>query len=258
MKKNLFTLLFLLLAHFMFGQIPPPPPEPPAKEKINSDKSSSLRMYGEEVQAVFPKFNIPLSLSNDKKSIYYFKNVEEKIIQLDSTVTAEQIISLTKFNISKNNIDPTLLDSLANRTYKLNEEKNYTDAIKTAQILLKKSPNNITGHKEISLAYKKIGEENLSAKHLGMMSKIITSIFKYGDGNSENPFLINNFFEGFSIYEAAYRCKPKKVTLILDKKQRLLGAYNGYSAAMDQILIKYSELSHWKPQLKEGDYTVLK
>ncbi|HEX7869440.1 MAG TPA: hypothetical protein VF455_04935 [Chryseobacterium sp.] len=94
-------------------------------------------------------------------SIYYFKNVEEKLLQLDSTVTAEQIISLTKFNISKNNVDPTLLDSLANRTYKLNEEKNYTEAIKTAQILLKKSPN-ITGHKEISLAYKKIGRKSFS------------------------------------------------------------------------------------------------
>ncbi|MCX8534243.1 hypothetical protein [Chryseobacterium luquanense] len=46
--------------------------------------------------------------------------------------------------------------------------------------------------------------------------------------------------------------------MIHDKKERLLGAYNGYYSAMDQILIKYSELSHWKPQLKEGDYTVLK
>ena len=66
--------------------------------------------------------------------------------------------------------------------------------------------------------------------------------------------MLKNFFEGISIYEAAFRCKPSKITLMLDKQGRLLGAYNGYSSALDEILIRYSELTHWKPQLKKGDY----
>lgn len=257
-KLNLITILIFLI-NWTFAQKAPPPPQSPKQEKnIKATDNNSLKIYGEPVKNVLPKFNIPISSSTNPKSIYYFKTIENKLVQLDSTITAEQIISLTKFYVAKDKINPKLLDSLCNKTYKLNDEKNYSEAIKTAQLILDKSPNNITGHKEMSLAYKKIGNDSLANKHLGLMAKIISSIFKYSDGTYQYPFIINNFFEGFSIYEAAFKCKPKKVTLMLDKKERLLGAYNGYSSALDEIFIRYSELSHWKPQLKPDDYIIEK
>lgn len=256
MIKFYSIILVFSLINLMFSQKAPLPPLPPKQKstgKINT--TNSLRMYGEEVKKIFPAFTVPLSASEDEHSIYYFKTIEEKLIKLDSTISAEQIISLTKFKISKNQIDPDLLDSLANKMYKQNEEKKYSEAIETAKIMLDKSPNNITGHKEISLAYKRMGNDKLSSLYFGMLVKILTSVFKYGDGTGDFPFLVNNFFEGISIYEAAFRCKPNKITLILDKRERLLGAYNCYSSAMDQILIRYSELTHWKPRLQKGDYT---
>lgn len=258
MNKFHFTTILILTINLAYGQkapLRPKSPKPSRQESVRkSNNSSSMRMYGEQIKTVLPKFAIPLSASTDLNSVYYFKTIEERLIQLDTTITAEQIISLTKFNIFKNQIDPNFLDSLANKTYEQNEEKNYSDAIITAKLLLGRSPNNITGHKEIALAYKRIGKNTLSNLHLSMMVKIIMSVFKYGDGTYDYPFLVNNFFEGISIYEGAFRCKPNKMTVMLDKKGRLLGAYNGYSSAMDEILIRYSELSHWKSLLKEGDY----
>lgn len=258
MTRTYLILTLIFVSNLTFGQkapLPPRPPRPTKQEKSSQkNNSNSDRMYGEQAKVVLPKFDIPISSSADTKSMYYFKTVEDKLIKLDTTITAEQIISLTKFKISKNEIRPNLLDSLANQTYKLNEDKKYDEAIKTAKIILTQSPNNITGHKEISLAYKRIGNDSLSNLHFAMLVKIITSVFKYGDGTYEYPFFVNNFFEGISIYEAAFRCKPNKMTVMLDKHNRLLGAYNGYSSAMDEILIRYSELTHWKSQLKKGDY----
>ena len=83
-------------------------------------------------------------------------------------------------------------------------------------------------------------------------------MFLYADGTYEFPFIVNNFFEGISIYEAAFQCKPSKVALMLDKTDRLLGAYNCYSSRHDEIYIRYSELSHWKKDLKKEDYIIEK
>src|SRR5687767_5256581 len=204
MKKHPLIITFVILGNVVFGQ----------------------KMYGEKPKATIPKFGITLSVSTDPTSQYYYKSVEDKLNQLDTAVTAEQIISYTRYKVLTARLNPNLLDSLANRTYKLNEEKKYKDAIAKARELLSLSPNNISGHKEIAFAYKRIGNDSLSGLHFAMMVKVITSVFKYGDGRYEHPFLINNFFEGFSIYEAAFRCKPNKMVLMLDKNKRLLGAYN--------------------------------
>lgn len=255
--KKILCILVLIIANILFAQKPPLPPKPKKQENVSANKNTnSMKMYGEQTKKVLPKFNVLLSESSNSKSVYYYKTIEKKLTELDSTLTAEQIVSFTKFNISENKINPTLLDSLANKAYKLNDVKNYQEAVKTANLILEQSANNITAHKEISLAYKHLGKDELSKKHLGMMAKIISSVFKYSDGSYESPFLINNFFEGLSIYEASFRCKPKKVTLMLDKQNRMLGAYNGYSSYWDEIFIRYSELSHWKPQLKKEDYRV--
>ncbi len=234
MKKHYLALAFILLVSGALGQ----------------------RLYGGQPKAAIPKFSIALSASTDPASEYYYKSVENKLNRLDTTVTAEQIISYTKYRVQTAHTNPSLLDSLATKMYKLNEAKKYKDAISKAKALLSLSPNNISGHKEIALAYKQLGNDSLSGLHFGMLVKVLSSVFKYGDGSYDYPFLINNFFEGISIYEAAFRCNPDKTALMLDKNKRLLGAYNGYSRAMDEILIRYAELSHWKPFLKKEDYIV--
>lgn len=213
------------------------------------------RMYGLPEKKV-PPFTVALSQSTNPASEYYFKSIERKLTDLDTTLTAEQIVSYTRYKTQTVRINPSPLDSLANSIYKLNEDKKYQNAITKAQKLLSLSPNNISGHKEISLAYKRAGNDRLSNMHFAMMVKIITSVLKYGDGSYDHPFLVNNFWEGLSIYEAAFQCKPTKTVLMADKKNRLLGAYNGYSRAMDEILIRYSDLSHWKPLLKKDQYIV--
>ena len=234
MKNHCLTIFLIILVHVALGQ----------------------RMYGEQPKIVIPEFSIALSVSEDPTSEYYYKSVEDKLNKLDTTVTAEQIVSYTRYKMLTVQINPVILDSLAGRSYTLNEEKKFLNAIAKAKDLLSLSPNNISGHKEIAFAYNRIGNDSLSGLHFAMMVKVISSVFKYGDGTYEHPFLINNFFEGISIYEAAFRCKPNKTVLMLDKRKRLLGAYNGYSSAMDEILIRYAELSHWKSLLRKEDYIV--
>ena len=204
----------------------------------------------------FPKFEIPLSQSSDINSIYFYKTIEDKLTKLDTTVTSEQIISLTKYKISEKIIKPKYLDSLYQIAYKLNEEKKHSEAVAISKIILEQSPNNIAGIKEISLAYRKLGNEDLADSYFSILVKVVNSVFKYGDGSFEFPYILNNFSEGISIYEVAFRCKPTKTVLMLDKHKRLLGAYNGYSSALDNIIIRYSELSHWRNELNEDDYII--
>lgn len=256
MKTFYQIIVFFVFNNMFSGQ---EPPKPLITEKTSvKNITNSFRIYGEVEKRILPRFEISLSESLNNNSIYYFKTVQQKLNKLDSTVTAEQIISLTKFYISEEKINPTYLDSLSNKAYKQNEEKKFLDAIITAKLILNHSPNNIAGHKEMGLAYKQLGNDNLADMHLLIMKKIIDAVFKYSDGTYEYPFIVNNFFEGFSIYEAVYRCRPKKVVLMLDKKSRLLGAYNGYSASYDEIFIKYTDLSHWKSRLKPDDYRIEK
>lgn len=203
-----------------------------------------------------PKFEIPLSESSNINSIYFYKNIEDKLTKQDTTITYEQIISLTKYNISKNNLQTKYLDSLYNVAYKLNEKKKYSKSIEVSRKILKQRTNNISAIKEISFAYKKLGNEKLANSYYSILVKIIKAIFKYGDGSFEHPFLLNNFSEGITIYETAYRCKQNKTVLMLDENQRLLGAYNGYSSEYDEIIISYSELTHSKSELKETEYII--
>ena len=238
MNKNRYILILFLLVNISFAQ------------KTNSIKNSKKKIE----KTIIPKFEIPLSESSNINSVYFYKNVEDKLTKLDTTITSEQIISLTKYKISEKVIKPKYLDSLFNVIYKLNEEKKYVEAIEIGKIILNQSPNNISAIKELGLAYRKIGNENLGNSYFAMLVKIVKSVFKYGDGTFEFPYLLNNFSEGISIYEAAFRCKPNKSVIMLDKKKRLLGAYNGYSSSLDEIIIRYSELSHWKSELNKNEY----
>ena len=221
-----------------------------AVKPIEISEINNISNEEEIPQNIIPKFNISIKESNDVNSIYYFKKIEDQITKLDTLISAEQIISLTKYKIYSNTINPTYLDSLAKKAYKLNEDKNYNMAIEVAKQILIQSPNNITAHKELAFAYKHIDNNNLSNLHFLMMVKIIKSILKYGDGSQKNPYILNNFFEGLSIYEAKFGCFPKKVRLILTAEKKLLGGYDCYH------IMRFSDMTHWLPLLKVEDYKV--
>lgn len=275
MKKRYYLLAFLyFVVNFSFGQVPPPPPPP--SEKVNkadviygdysqSSKKETIKTSGNKAKIIevtkdnysdpvvknsVSEFKIPSNEWTNVNSIYYFKNVQNLLAKLDTLVSAEQIISLTKYKVKSNTLNPTYLDSLARKAYKLNEDKKYDEAIVVAKEILNQSPNNITGHKEMSFAYKYLGNENLSNRHFLVMVKILNSVLKYGDGSRENPYILNNFFEGLSIYEAKFGCYPRKVTLILTKEKKLLGGYDCYH------IMRFSDLTHWLPLLKKDDYKI--
>ncbi|MBB6372469.1 DUF4919 domain-containing protein [Chryseobacterium shigense] len=264
MTKNYsLTFLILLLFNFSFGQAPPLPPTPEEVQNYNAGNTKSTvkpievsqikrsnNTENEEAQNIIPQFKVSLSESTDKNSVYYFKNIEAQIAKLDTLVSAEQMISLTRYKIQTGTINPAYLDSLAGKAYKFNEDKQYSEAIETAKKILIQSPNNITAHKEMSYAYKRLGDNNLSGLHFSMMVKIIKSVLKYGDGSRKSPYILNNFFEGLSIYEAKFDCFPKKVRLILTTEKKLLGGYDCFH------IMRFSDMTHWLPSLSPEDYKI--
>jgi len=274
MKNKCLVYFICFVVNLSYSQVPlpPPPPKQNAKTKdlIYGDSSktdkkkdkkstakvievnSSAGVYEEDKsQKSNQNFDISISESSNLNSIYYYKNVETLLEKLDTTaVSAAQIISLTKYKIHSNTINPTYLDSLARKVYKLNEDKKYDEAIIAAKEILIQSPNNLTGHKEIAYAYKHLGNDELYNRHFSMMVKIIESIFKYGDGSRNAPYILNNFLEGLSIYEAKFGCLPNKTRLILTAEKVLLAGYDCYH------IMRFSNLTHWLPMLKEGDYKV--
>jgi tetratricopeptide (TPR) repeat protein len=272
-NKKYFVLFICFLVNVAFAQAPLPPPPPKkntkAKDLIYGDPSntdnkkdkkstakakeikSPVEAYKEDTQKSVQSFSVSIAESTNPSSIYYYKNVETLLQKLDTAaITPAQIISLTKYKIHSNSINPTFLDSLARKVYKLNEEKNYNEAISTAKEILKQSPNNITGHKELSYAYKRLGNEELANRYFEMMVKIITSVFRYGEGSRKTPYIVNNFFEGLSIYEAKFGCLPSKTRLILTSEKVLLGGYDCFH------IMRFANLTHWFPMLKEVDYKI--
>jgi len=219
MNPKLYLIYFLcFFINLNYSQTPPLPPKIPKvsksdkiygdPDKNDDDKKATKTRKKSEIIDVYndqsnfgqaknniPDFNVSINESKNENSIYYFKNVEALLSKLDTTVTAEQIIRLTKYKINSNTINPTDLDSLAGKAYKLNEDKRYDEAIVVSKEILNQSPNNITGHKEIAYAYKHLGNTNLAEYHFLMMVKIIESVFEYGDGSRNKPFILNNFFE---------------------------------------------------------------
>lgn len=199
-------------------------------------------------------FNISQSELVDSNSKFYYKTIEKKFQALDTSISSVESIALTNYLIAVVDFNPAVLDSLGMLAYQLNENKEYNKAISTCRKILQQSANNITGHKEMAYAYNKIGKLDSAQQHLAIMEVIINSVFEFGNGTYNSPWLLNNFFEGVSIYEAAYKCNPRNRALMLDKQGRLLGGYNGYSAHLNKILIFYSNMSHWKKWLSEEDY----
>lgn len=260
MKKILFLILTSYF-NFCFGQEVPPPPPPKNNVQSNAEKSDSeknikiievknTKSENSKIESCqVEKFKIKSKNFTDRNSKYYYKTIENKLNELDTYITAEEIISYTKYRNSLD-FDPFKIDSISSAIYKLNENSKFEEAIKLCGDLQKISPNNITLHKELAFAYKKVGKTELSEKHFDFMKKIISAVEKYSDGCRINPYILNNGFEGFSLYEAVFSVFPNKTRFILTKSKKIIYGYDIYH------IMRFADLNHYKKYLKEEEYKI--
>ena len=257
--KKIFTVILLLFIKTIYSQIPPPPPKPPGTNgKYKSYKNVKVKELKENykedrtIKKSVKKFEIPVELSFDKNSNYFYEKIESRLINCDSILTSKEIISYTKYKIFKKEINPLKLDSLANEIYQLNEKGKFEESLNLSEMLLKESPNNITGFKEKSFALKRLGQLEKANSCFNMMKLLVNSVMETSEGTRENPYILNNFFEGISIFEARNICYPKKTRFILTKEKQLIGGYDCFH------ILTFSDLNHYKPYLNKIDYKVEK
>ena len=260
--KNI--LILLLLSNFFISycqEAPPPPPPPPNTKTQKVPKKPKLVNESEIIKSYESKtnsnnevckieiFKIESKYFTDKNSKYYFKTVENKLNNIDLNISSEEIIAYTKY---RNNLDfnPFRIDSIASAIYKLNGDAKFEEAIKLCDKLKSISPNNITLHKELALAYKKIGKTEISEKHFEMMKKILNAVEKYSDGCRISPYILNNCFEGKSLYEAKFSLFPSKTRFILTESKNIIYGYDIYH------IMRFADLNHYKKYLKEGEYKI--
>lgn len=261
MKKILILILSTNFYNCYCQQVPPPPPPPPPTyntgkgyekpQEINKTKiieiaesdNKNIKVCNIEI------FKIDSTYFTDKNSKYYHEKIKNRINDIDLEISSEEIIAYTKY---RNSLDfnPFKIDSIASAVYKLNEASKFEEAIKLCSRLQSISPNNITLHKELAYAYKKLGKTELSEKHFEMMKKIISAVEKYSDGCRINPYLLNNCFEGNSLYEARFSLFPSKTRFILTESKKIIYGYDIYH------IMRFANLNHYKKYLKEGEYKI--
>lgn len=260
--KNILIILLTTYFNICFSQVVPPPPPIPKNnvqnDGENSESEKSIKIV--EVKNVknkkskievcqIEKFKIESKNFTDIKSKFYFKTIENKLNNLDTNISSEEIISYTKYRNSLE-FDPFKIDSISLAIYKLNENSKYENAIKLCDKLKTISPNNITLHKELSFAYKRLGRTDISEKHFEIMKKIIIAVEKYSDGCRINPYILNNCFEGVSLYEAKFSLYPKKARFIQTESKKIIYGYEIYH------IMRFADLNHYKKYLNQGDYKI--
>ncbi len=257
MYKLLFLFLFSSFYNCYCQEVSPPPPPAPSYKK-ESKKLYEKTQEIVEVEESTNKnneickveiFNVDINSFTDVNSEYYFEKIKRKLNAIDLEISPEEIIAYTKYR-NNLNFNPFKIDSIASAIYKLNENLKFEDAIKLSVELKSVSPNNITLHKELSYAYKRLGKTELSEKHFEMMKKIINAVEKYSDGCRINPYILNNCFEGISLYEAIFGGYPKKTRFILTESKKIIYGYDIYH------IMRFANLNHYKKYLKEGEYKV--
>lgn len=260
--KYIFVLFLLSNFYICYSQeVPPLPPIAPntKTQKINIKSEinikpqiievSESKVNSENDVCNVEKFKIENKYFTDKNSKYYYKTIENKLNAIDLDISSEEIIAYTKY---RNNLDfnPFKIDSISSAIYKLNEDSKFEEAIKSCSQLKSISPNNITLHKELSFAYKMLGNFEMSEKHFEMMKKIIEAVEKYSDGCRINPYVLNNCFEGRSFYEAVYGVFPLKTRFILTESKKIIYGYDIYH------IMRFADLEHYKNYLKVGEYKI--
>lgn len=199
-------------------------------------------------------FKIDFLEFENKNSMFYHELIEDKFRAFDTSITSVECIALIKYNNLNQRLNPLELDELGDLAYELNERQYFDSAVSVCNKILSMCPNNLTGIKELSYAEGKLGKNESSEKSFAMMSLILDAISEYGNGTYESPWILNNYKEGSSIYDSKYGCIPSKGGFMLDKSNRFLGGYYGYSPRLNEILILYSNMDHIKFRLGSTDY----
>ncbi|MGV3611522.1 MAG: DUF4919 domain-containing protein [Fluviicola sp.] len=183
-------------------------------------------------------------------SEFFHEKIRERLIAFDTTLTPKHMLSYTHYVQQTAPFNPSELDILAKKIYKLNEEKNYQKALEKCRELLAVSPNNITGFKEMSFAFNRTGEEDSVKIFFTLMVKAIEGAKLSGNGDMESPLVLNNSFELTSLIEASTGLYADKSAVIKDSKDRILVLAMVQSPRMGRVTL----INHWSKFLKKGEY----
>ncbi|MDF3025957.1 MAG: hypothetical protein K0S23_264 [Fluviicola sp.] len=186
----------------------------------------------------------------DADSEFFHEKVRSRLAAFDTTLTPKHMLSYTHYVQLSAPFNPSDLDLKAKKVYKLNEEKQYRDALEKCRELLMISPNNITGFKEMGFAFKKLGEEDSVQICFTLMVKAIEGAKLSGNGDIKSPYVLNNSFELTSLIEATTGLYVDKSPVIKDSKGRILVLGFVQSPRMGRFAL----INHWFTYLKEGEF----
>ena len=191
------------------------------------------------------EFHIDTSQFSNPESKFFHSTIAKKFESLNTSISSKESIALTTYNLNAIK-DLNKLNELCKLTYDLNEEHLYDSAIIVCKQILNICPNNLTALKESSYAYAQIDSSELSNNYFEVFKLTAQAVFEYGNGTYDEPWILNNFYEGFSIYDFYFGASPTKAGYLLTKSDILLGAYYAYSPRVNNIIILYSYMNHMK------------
>lgn len=186
----------------------------------------------------------------DSGSEFFYETIKTRLIALDTTLTPKHLLAYTWYIQKTASFNPSDLDLKAKNIYKLNEEKQYRDAVMKCRELLAISPNNITGFKEMGFAYKRLGKEDSVQICFTLMVKAIEGAKLSGDGDVKSPYVLNNSFELISLIEATTGLYADKSLVIKDSNGRILVLGIVQSPRMGRFAL----IDHWSKYLKDGEF----
>lgn len=175
--------------------------------------------------------------------------VRKRLEKLDTTLTFDEIMSQTVAFQEAADYNPSQLDKMAKKMYKLNETGKYREALQTGKKILTISPNNITALKECSFAYSRLNVEDSAKLYFNMMVRCIEAVKSSAKGDYDSPYSLNNSFELTSIIEATYGLYPDASVVIKDSKDRII-----LFQKAGRIAVCFAQLDHWSGYLKKGEY----
>lgn len=210
MKRALVFLFLNFSVLYLFSQkkVNPPLPPNPKKKISNSKPIKIIEVIEAELPVEELKINYPNKEITEKVNFEYYSYIDNKIKSLDTSITLNDILNKKYYLFNENKVNPNVLDSLAIKGYKLNEKKNYIEAITVLKELLELSPLSISAYKELGYAYEKLENQQDANRYFSYMIKIADAISKvefYGINIS-----LNHKFEGVSFMETKYNCYPDK------------------------------------------------
>jgi|GEM_PF-5996292 len=186
----------------------------------------------------------------DTKSEFFHDSIRKRLVAFDTTLSPKYFLAYTHYVQLLAPFNPSDLDLMAKKIYKLNEDKKYRDAVAKCRELLAISPNNITAFKEMGFAFKRLGKQDTVQICFTLMVKAIEGAKLSGDGDIKSPYVLNNSFELTSLIEATTGLYVDKSPVIKDSKGRILVLGIVQSPRMGRFAL----INHWSKYLKEGEF----